>query len=130
MSLLRYFKRKDPASKGIFVPVANDGATASANVCVSDLASEPPCKRSKTHQHSYDAKTRAQIGEYTYIQQWSGSRRSPYFYVAWAPHPRVYDEEVSRCVRNGAEKATQLRQQCSTCSMLCKRFLLSPEEEH
>ena len=66
MSLLRYFKRKDPASKGIFVPVANDGATASANVCVGDLASEPPCKRSKTHQHSYDAKTRAQIGEYTY----------------------------------------------------------------
>ena len=66
MSLLRYFKRKDPASEGIFVPVANDGATASANVCVGDPASEPPCKRSKTHQHSYDAKTRAQIGEYTY----------------------------------------------------------------
>ena len=46
MSLLRYFKRKDPASEGIFVPVANDGATVSANVCVGDLASEPPSKRS------------------------------------------------------------------------------------
>ena len=68
MSLLRYFKRKDPASEGIFVPVPNEGATESANVCVGDLASEPPSKRSKTHQHSYqyDPTTRAQIGEYTY----------------------------------------------------------------
>ena len=68
MSLLRYFKRKDPASEGIFVPIANYGATVSANVCVGDLASEPPSKRSKTHRHSYryDQTTRAQIGEYTY----------------------------------------------------------------
>ena len=68
MSLLRYFKRKDPASEGIFVPVANDGATVSANVCGCDLASEPPSKLSKTHRHSYryDPTTRAQIGEYTY----------------------------------------------------------------
>ena len=71
MSLLRYFKRKDPAIEGIFVPVvpvANDGGTVSANVCVGDLASEPPSKWSKTHRHSYryDPTTRAQIGEYIY----------------------------------------------------------------
>ena len=37
-------------------------------MCVGDLASEPPSKRSKTHRHSYryDPTTRAQIGEYTY----------------------------------------------------------------
>ena len=35
-------------------------------MCASAIASEPPCKRSKIHEHSYDAKTRAQIGEYTY----------------------------------------------------------------
>ena len=33
-------------------------------MCVGDLASELPCKRSKTHQHSYDAKL--EIYEYTY----------------------------------------------------------------
>ena len=37
-------------------------------MCVGNLASEPPSKRSKTHRHSYryDPTTRAQIGEYTY----------------------------------------------------------------
>ena len=67
MSLLKYmyFKCKDSANKGIFVLVSNDEATANSNMCVGDLASEPPSKWCRT-QHSYDVTIKAEIGKCTY----------------------------------------------------------------
>ena len=67
ISILNYFRRKDSASKGIFLPVPGNDAVASANTCVGDLVSEPPNKRRRT-QHSYDAESRANIGRYAYYQ--------------------------------------------------------------
>ena len=70
MLILNYFRRKDSASTGVFLPVpSGEGVLStatveSANSCVGELASEPPSKRGKVTQQTYDPKTRAQIGKY------------------------------------------------------------------
>ena len=68
MSILNYSRRKDSASRGVFLPTAaNTHKTetiASANECIGDLAScEPAKKRRKTTQQEYDPKERAAIGK-------------------------------------------------------------------
>ena len=64
MSILTYFRRKDSASKGVFLPVPSNPTVESANTCVGDLAFEPASKRRKMTLHIYDAKGRAHIGKY------------------------------------------------------------------
>ena len=67
MSILNYFRRKDPATKGIFLPAPTSESIACANAVVSNLGEEaPPSKKRKTPQR-YDGSTRAQIGRYAYL---------------------------------------------------------------
>ena len=61
MSILNYIRRKDSASKGVFLP---DPTVESANTCVGDLAFEPASKHRKVTPHTYGAKTKAHVGKY------------------------------------------------------------------
>ena len=88
-----------------------------------DLASEPPCKRSKTHQHSYDAKTRAQIDEYTYNNGPAAAVR--HFSMLLVHH---IPESTTRKFRDAY--VMELKKQRKVLHLLCKSFLLSPEEDH
>ena len=74
MSILNYFRRKDSADNGLFLPAPQHGSEEdlpceiieSANSAVGELASDEPApKRRKTTIHTYDAKVRAQISKYT-----------------------------------------------------------------
>ena len=65
MLILNYFRQKDSASKDVFLPVPSNPSVESANTCVGDPASKPVSKCRKVILHTYDAKTRVQIGKYT-----------------------------------------------------------------
>ena len=75
MSILNYFRRKDSASKGVFLP---DSTVESANTCIGDLAFEPASKRRKVTPHTYDAKRRAHIGKYA---SYHGPQAGIYMYI-------------------------------------------------
>ena len=51
MSILNYFRRKDSASKGIFLPVPSNPTVESANTCVGDLAFELASKQKSDIAH-------------------------------------------------------------------------------
>ena len=95
MSILNYFRRKDSASKGIFLP---DPTVKSANTCVGDLAFGPASKHRKVTAHTYDAKTRAHIGKYA---PYHGPQAGVRHFTKLRGHnvPRVHSEEFFlRCL--------------------------------
>ena len=96
-------------------------------MCIGNLASEPPCKRSKTHQHGYDVKTRAQIDEYIYN---NGPAAAVRHFSMLLLH-RI-PESTTRKFRDAY--VMELKKQCNSDSSapLAVQTLpiLSPEEDH
>lgn len=108
MSLLNYFKKKDPVTKGIFLPAPTSESFASANASVSRLAEEaPPSKKRKTPQR-YDGSTRAQIGQYAYLH---GPQAAVRHFTKLRGH--VLPESTARKFRDAYK--TELKKGSQTC---------------
>ena len=116
MSILNYFRRKDPATKGIFLPAPTSESIACANAVVSNLGEEaPPSKKRKTPQR-YDGSTRAQIGRYAYLH---GPQAAVRHFTKLRGH--VLPESTARKFRDAYK--TELTKGSQTLSPACIKTL-------